>query len=232
MGIPISDIPLNPKIKPDDAESQRKRLVIKHIMDREGLDYRAHFLGREYNSKSDYPKQFEEFVDNYKKYGKPKTKEERDIREKELDILYKTDYNGFCKLLGYKLPECKYPFSDYYFHDSRKKVAIKEILCNEGYVTPIDDVSIKSKWRDDKRRMDRAYELYTMKHSDFEKLYGSKLTEEMLKNRDDIVEIIMLRENIRFDDPYPIISSLCPIGDNWLAHKKQALIDAYELLKD
>ena len=219
LGVPFNELPLDESLPSGQAVLKAEKLAINYILQKRGLRYIG-FLGKPPPSYlydgSDYTRKFYKFLDTYD-FQKGMA-----LRKKELEVLVESNFEEFEKLLGYKLPKYEYPFSSETARESRIKIAIYEILHNEGYMNVQDeiDIQVRGKWQDRKIACDRAYELFTMKHSEFEKVYGSKLTEEQLRCRGDIIEIIAMREGWKYT--------------GWENNPREwwKEDDAYELLKD
>lgn len=211
LGVPLYKLPIDTDIPVEDALQKREILAKNYILKKDGLQYRerhkAYILEKDgkcyktsrtpsyIHEETEYVKMFYKFLDTYD-FQKGMTS-----RKKELETLVETDFEEFERLSGYNLPKYEYPFSNKWTKEERIEVAIYEILNNEGYLNlqPSEDIKEYGKWEDRKVSCDRAYELFTMKHSDFEKVYGAKLPEEQLRDREKIVEIIALREGWKYD---------------------------------
>lgn len=198
LGVPFNELPLDESLPSGQAVLKAEKLAINYILQKRGLRYIG-FLGKPPPSYlydgSDYTRKFYKFLDTYD-FQKGMA-----LRKKELEVLVESNFEEFEKLLGYKLPKYEYPFSWNYVRKERIEVAIYEILNKEGYIElqSEGDIKVYGKWQDRKVSCDRAYELFTMKHSEFEKVYGAKLSEEQLRDREKIVEIIALREGWKYD---------------------------------
>lgn len=220
LGVPFDELPLDENTPPGKNILKAEKLAVMHILEKRGLRYIG-FMREPLPSyvldNIKYTIMFNKFIDTYDFQKGMK------LRKKELEVLAEADPEEFERLLGYKLPKYEYPFSDESVKKRRIEVAIYEILHNEGYMNVQDEVNIQvyGKWQDRKIACDRGYELYTMKHSEFEKVYGSKLSKEQLKNRTDVIEIIAMREGWKYN-----ISENNPIAF------KVNYDDIYEMLKD
>ena len=235
LNIRISDIPLrnDPNFMIDNviqthtAESRRKGYAVAMILQRQGKK----FYPKD-PLETEGGKDFASYV-NGSKMLPMELEKKRDSRFGELNIMFTADRNSFVKLLGRDLLDFSYPFCNSSAINHYKLICIDEILDKEGlYTEPkksankrIDSINYGlygGTLKQRKRAFERAYELYTMKHSDFIREYGSDLPEELLRNRADVIRAIASREGWRFN----VFDT--EIVDNI---DSAALDKAYELLK-
>lgn len=224
INFPYEEIPLNNEISAKKAILERLNLTKDFILRKQGLRYL--YLNKFVDDTSNYAVEFRKYIT--KELELPKEQlHRREIRLKELDVIYNISIENFQQLLGYILPKCEYPFSNKSFREHRKMVAKWEILSKEGYIPQTDiEINMYGNWADCKRFMDRSYELYTIKHSDLELIYGAKLTDDLLKHRGEIIKLILLREGIKNDG----FICGCPLTP---AYEKEGAAEvAFELLKN